>query len=87
MLETLSKELKTFEKNKADLQKNHPGKFVLIVGDDVIGTYDTFNNAADEALRRYGDGEYMIRPVSGDCPELSPTVIYGLHRGCSSNDV
>ena len=58
----LKDELAVYEKQRKRLEKEHLNKFVLIYGKEIIGTFDTFQNAADEGLRRFGDGPFLIRP-------------------------
>ena len=46
---TLDKEIEAFEKMKSTLVEHHPGKFVIIYKEKLVGSYDTFENAAKEA--------------------------------------
>lgn len=78
MPKVLERELATFEKERERLEREHSGKFVLIHGDEAIGTYDSFDTAADEGLRRFGREPFLIRQV-GEAPvELPTALIYGL---------
>ena len=76
----LKDELATYEKERKRLEKEHLGKFVLIHGDEVIDTFDNFQNAADEGLRRFGDAPFLIRQIGREEAHLSPAVIFGLTR-------
>jgi hypothetical protein len=54
--DVLERELATFERERKHLEREHLGKFVLVRDDQIIGTFDTFDAAAEEALRRFGQG-------------------------------
>jgi hypothetical protein len=74
----LERELATWAKHQAELEKLHPEKFVLIHGDEVVNTYDTFENAAAEGLRRFPEDDFLVRQIKGQRLELPVAVIYGL---------
>ena len=74
----LEAELATLERERGRLEKEHKGKFVLVHGDEVVGTYDTFATAADEGLRRFGEKPFLIRQIGSNTVELPPAVVYGL---------
>lgn len=78
MPKVLEKEIATFEREKGRLQTEHPGKFVLVHGDEVIDTFDTFDAAASDGLRRFGKGPFLIREVGRENLDISAAVVYGL---------
>lgn len=78
MADVLDRELKAFENNKAHLEREHAGKFVLIHGDELIGTFDAFEAAAEEGLRRFGYEPFLVRRIGVPDPNLSVAVAYGL---------
>ena len=59
----LESELQTYEKLKDELVRHHNGKWVLIHDHQFVDTFDTFDNAAREAVKRFGRGPYLIRQV------------------------
>lgn len=61
--EIYAEELATFERHKADLLAAHRGKFALIVGKDLLGVYDTWDDAADDAYRRLGYVRILVKPI------------------------
>jgi hypothetical protein len=75
----LAIEIKTFEENRAELEKAHPDKFVLIRGDKIIDTFDSFENAAEEAVRLFAREDFLIREIGADEPKLSPAIFLGLN--------
>jgi len=66
----LAKDIAAFEAKKADLEKEHSGKFVVFYDGDFIGSFDSLENAAREAVARFGRGPYLIRRV-GDPTSMS----------------
>ena len=63
MIDYLKTEQATYESMRVMLHEHHAGKFVVIKGDKLLGSYDTFDTAAREAIRAYGRGPYLIREV------------------------
>jgi len=61
----LQEEIEAFENMKDELLRHHNGKFVVFKGKELIGAFDTFDNAAREAIQRFGNGPYLIRQVGG----------------------
>ena len=59
----LTRELATYEREKMRLLVEAPGKFVLIKGDDVIGTYDTQIGAIHVGRRRYGGILLLVKQI------------------------
>lgn len=59
----LQEEIEAFENMKDELLRHHNGKFVVFKRKELIGAFDTFDNAAREAVQRFGNGPYLIRQV------------------------
>ena len=78
MATALAREIATFDRRRAQLEREHAGKWVLIHGEDVVDVYDTFQTAAEAGLRLYGNGPFLIRQVGQDKIELPASVTYGL---------
>jgi hypothetical protein len=62
--QALERELATFEKLKADLLKNHAGKFALIKGDELIEAFDTPDNAYQMGISKFGREPFLVKRVS-----------------------
>ena len=52
------------------MERSYFGKFVVFHGDELVGGFDTLDEAAEEAITRYGRGPYLIRRV-GEKPDLT----------------
>lgn len=59
----LNKELAHFEKVKAKLLETQRGKYALIKGEELIGTFTTMEEAYREGIRSFGKEPFLIRPV------------------------
>jgi hypothetical protein len=60
----LDREIATYEKNREGLVGSALDKYVLIHGDDIIGTYDTETDAVNEGYRRLGNVPFLVRHIS-----------------------
>ena len=72
----LETEIATYERKREELEKYYPGKFVVIHNGDLIGHFDTFPNAAAEAVARFGRGPYLIRQVGAPPPAVPLSWLY-----------
>ena len=61
---------------RKELEVNHFGKWVVFHDEAFIGEYDTFDMAAEEAVKRFGRGPYLIRCVGAPPQTLPASVLY-----------
>lgn len=59
----LETEIAAYEAKRVELERHYKGKFVIFHDGEFIGAFDSFDAAADEAVRRFGRGPYLIRQV------------------------
>lgn len=79
MTHPLQTEIAFYEKKKEELQRSHPGKFVVIVGEEILGVYDTEETAYANAVRTKGNVPMLIRRVGDDGEKLyAPALHLGL---------
>lgn len=71
-------ELSAYEAMRASLEADHSGKWIVMRDRAVIGIYSSFENAAAEAVRRFGRGPYLIREIGAPPLKLPASVLY--HR-------
>lgn len=62
----LELEMKTYEKNKADLVGRHEGKYVLIRGEEVIAVFDSQKDAFQEGNSKFGRKPFLVKQVLKD---------------------
>ena len=60
---TLNDEIAAFDGSKACLETEHLGKWVVFHSCELAGIYPTMEQAAADAVRRFGAGPYLIRQV------------------------
>ena len=62
----LQKELETYETKKQALLSEGEGKFVAIHGDDVLGVWDTYEDALKAGLAKCGPRTpFLVKQISG----------------------
>jgi hypothetical protein len=59
----LSTELATFAGMKSELLANSRGKYALIRGQELAGTYDTEGDAISEGYRRFGNVPFLVKEI------------------------
>ena len=72
----LERELQAYEGMKAELEKHHMGKWIVIHDGELVGAFDTLDAAATEAVRQFGRGPYLIRQVGAPPTSLPASVLY-----------
>jgi hypothetical protein len=72
----LKDEIAAYEAMKGDLESSHLGKFALVHDRTLVGTYDTFDMAAQVAVHRFGRGPYLIRQIGAPPITLPASVMY-----------
>ena len=75
----LEKELAFYEKNLENWLSLYPGKFVLVKGEDLIGVYDSNEQALAAGASLFGLASYLIRSVEKDKEVINlPALTLGL---------
>jgi len=59
----LEREETFYEAHKEEFRKQYAGKYIVIIGEKLIGAYDTLGEAREEGSRRSESGLFMMRPV------------------------
>lgn len=72
----LKEEIAAYEKMCNDLEIDHFGKWVIVCNKELAGTYDSFELAAEDAVKRFGRGPYLIRKVGASPITLPTSVLY-----------
>lgn len=63
MPDRLAVERKTFKENLANWRQSHVGKFVLIKNTDVIGFYDSLEQAFSKGSSLFGMDDFFIQQI------------------------
>jgi hypothetical protein len=72
----LHDEIVAYDAMRADLEASHLGKFAVVHDRTLVGTYDSFDAAAREAVHRFGRGPYLIRQIGAPPVTLPASVMY-----------
>ncbi len=64
MSKLFQRELATYERNRIDLLKTALGKYAVISGDDVHGTFPTFEEALRTGYNSFEPGHFMVKEIS-----------------------
>jgi len=77
----LEKEREIYNRNLEDWLNRYPGKFVAVVDQDVLGFFDTIDDALQAGAREVGLGSFLVRRVQEveenvNIPALSLGIIY-----------
>jgi hypothetical protein len=60
----LDKEFKYYLENQNELLKKYNNRFVVVVGEEVVGDYDTFEDAYFKSKEKYKLGTFLIQKCS-----------------------
>ena len=74
-MDAIRREMAAYDEMRAE----HLGKWVIVRNRELVDIYETFEDAAEAAIARFGRGPYHIREV-GDEPvrQLPPALAFGL---------
>ena len=82
-MSVLTGEIAAFEEMKGKLEARHLGKWVIFRDEELKGIYDSLDDAAVDAARRFGRGPYLIRQIGEPPFRLPASVLYRRVRGDS----
>ncbi len=72
----LSKQISAYEEMREHLELDHFGEWVVVHDETLAGTYESFEEAAEDAVRQFGRGPYLIRRVGETSVTLPASVLY-----------
>lgn len=72
----LETEIAAYESMRERLESEHMGKWVLIHERELSGVYDSFDDTAQDAVKRFGSGPYLIRQVGAAPVTLPASVMF-----------
>ena len=59
----ITQNITAYKKIQPNLESEHMSKWVLIYDKKLISIYDTFEKTAEDAVKKFGSGPYLIRQV------------------------
>ena len=63
-----AREAATYARLKPELLRTAEGKFVVIVGEEMVGPVDAFGDALQAGYRRFGPGPLYVKQVLAEEP-------------------
>ena len=71
MATNLHTEFDYYQRNKAEIRKKYLGRYIVIVGEEIIGDYDSQLTAIKQTMRTHKLGTFMVKGV-----ELKDKILY-----------
>ena len=66
----LEKEYDYFKRHREELLLKYPGRWVLVLGESIIGDYATQEDAIREALKKNPPGTFLVQQCSSDANQI-----------------
>ena len=69
----LDNEFKYYKKNQSELLKKYKGKYIVIIGEKVVGDYDSQSEAFSISSKNHKAGTFLIQFVSSGKKDYTVT--------------
>ncbi len=77
----LETELHFFEARKEELLRHHEGKYALVIGEELLGVFDSREEAYKAGVEKRGNVPMLIKQILREEPtETVPALTLGLFR-------
>ena len=81
----LTDEIAYYDAHKKQLMHEHRERYLLIKGSDLIGSYESEDEAVADGIRRFSSEPFLVRLAGEDTPVLSvPLLSIGMMTLCQS---
>jgi hypothetical protein len=67
-----ARELATYERHRAALERRHRGRIALLHGDELLGAFPNLDKALRAVLKRFGGPQQCLKQEIGKPPDLKP---------------
>src|SRR5258708_4152250 len=74
----LDQDIAFYESKKNYFETDHMGEWVLVCDLKVISFYSSFELAAEDAVKKFGSGPYLIRQIGATPIVLPVSVMYNI---------
>lgn len=65
-MSSLSTEVQFYKQNKPDLLAKFEGRYIVIVGENVVGDYDSYRDAVIVAAKKHKPGTFFVKLVTAE---------------------
>ena len=69
-------DIAAYQKMQTEMEEKHMGKWVLFHDEKLVSVYDSFEDAAKDAINQFGRGPYLIRQVGAPSVTLPASVMF-----------
>jgi hypothetical protein len=76
----IDREIAAYETMRAELENQHMGEWIIISGEKLIGVFPSFDEAARDAVQKFGRGPYLIRQVGAPPITMPASVVYHMQH-------
>lgn len=73
---TINDELAAFEQIREALESDHMGEWALIHNRELVSLFETFEQAAEAAVEKFGRGPFLIRQIGAPPVVLPSSILY-----------
>jgi len=73
---TVEDNIVAYDAIRQELEARHMGEWALLHELELIGVYDSFEQAAEQAVQQFGKGPYLIRQIGAPPLVLPASVMY-----------
>jgi len=74
----ITTDIAAYNAMREKLELDHMGKWVLFRNAELVALYPSFEEAATDAVAKYGRGPYLIRQIGAQDVTLPASVMYRL---------
>ena len=75
-MNALRDDIAAYERARPRLEAEHGGEWAVFHCGDFVGVYSAFEEAASDAVERFGAGPYLIRQIGVEAIQLSSAMIF-----------
>jgi hypothetical protein len=65
-----------YDAMREKLESGHMGKWVLFCDRELVSVFDSFEQAAESAVEKFGRGPYLIRQIGAPALALPASAMY-----------
>ena len=73
---SLTEDMAAYERMRSVIEADHFGEWVVVHNEEIVDFYASFEEAATEAVEKFGRGPYLIRQVGEPPITLPASVLY-----------
>ncbi len=79
-MSVIDQNIAAYDAVKSELEARYTGKWVLFYDCKLVDTFDSSEEAAEEAVKRFAAGPYLIRQIGAPPIVLPASVMFNLQR-------